>query len=110
MTAFDQGLQQPLRGLTVADLIDTQSLQGACDRADIAQDFLFPRTPHRLTDRPCGLEGRLRRLHDEVCQVQEKQREDDGHDQRRRDGEDAADQHEAHVKPRAGSTAPAIQP
>ena len=52
----------------------------------------------------------LRGLHDEVRQVDDQKRQDDRHDQGRRDGEHAEHQHQAHVQARAGGAAPAIQP
>ena len=108
--AVDQPLEQAGRRLLVAHGVDADRLQGGGNGADIAQDLFFARAPHRLADRPRRLVRGLGRLHHEVRQVDDHQRQDDGHDQGRRDSEHAAHQDQAHVKARAGGTAPAIQP
>ena len=61
--------QQLVGRLAVANAVDAQGLQGAGNGADVAQDFLLARTPHRLADRPRRLVRGLRRLHHEIRQV-----------------------------------------
>ena len=108
--SLDQALQHHLRRRRVAHGVDAFVLQRRGNGPNVVQDLLLAGAPHRLADGPRRLVGGLRWLHDEVGEADDQHRQDDGDDDRRRDGEDAADQHQPHVEARARGAAPAIEP
>ena len=108
--AFDQLGEQGGDRILVADRFRAQRLQSRSDGTDVPVDFIFARTPYRLADCPCRLEGFLRRPNHEVRQVDHQQREDHRDDQGRHDGEQAVGQHQPHMEAGARRAASTVEP